>query len=273
LTALFACASLCTYSVTEQRMRRCIPFLLAILLLAGCQHHRRHREGQQQAHPIGPRQVTIQYLGHTCFLITSSLGLNILTDPFNPSVLSYPVKPGTVPADIIFVTHEDETANFTDLASGSPVILRSSMASGVNRANGVKITGVKTSSESLSATTKLNVAYVWSMDGIRFCDLGAIEDAITPTEAIDIGHVDVVFLPVGGPPNFTDQMRKTTIDRLQPKIVIPMMYSTAYSSKVPLRGLGEWLSRQSHVVRVPNQFILKPKELPDETTVFVPAVR
>jgi hypothetical protein len=26
-------------------------------------------------------------------------------------------------------------------------------------------------------------------------------------------------------------------------------------------------------VRVPNQFILKPKELPDETTVFVPAVR
>jgi len=257
-------------------MRRCILFLLAILLLAGCQHHRRHREGQQpaQAHaPIGPRQVTIQYLGHTCFLITSSLGLNILTDPFNPSVLSYPVKPGSVPADIIFVTHEDETANFTDLASGSPVILRSSMASGVNRANGVLIRGVRTSSESFSSSTKLNIAYIWAMDGIRFCDLGAIEDAVTPTEAINIGHVDVLFLPVGGPQDFTDEKRKITVDRLQPKVIIPMMYSTAYSSKVPLRGLGEWLSRQSHVVRVPNQFILKPKELPDEPTVFVPAVR
>jgi L-ascorbate metabolism protein UlaG (beta-lactamase superfamily) len=253
-------------------MRRCILFLLPILFLAGCQHHRR-REGAPQAHPIGPRQVTIQYLGHTCFLITSSLGLNILTDPFNPSVLCYPVKAGSVPADIIFVTHEDETANFTDLASGSPVILRSSMASGVNRANGVLIHGLKTSSENFASSTKLNVAYTWSMDGIRFCDLGAIEDAITPTEAINIGHVDVLFLPVGGPQNFTDQMRKITIDRLQPKIIIPMMYSTAYSSKVPLRGLGEWLSRQPHVVRVPNQFILKPKELPDETTVFVPAVR
>jgi len=255
-------------------MRRCILFLLPILFLVGC-HHRRQKEGQQQAqaHVAGPRQVTIQYLGHTCFLITSSLGLNILTDPFNPAVLSYPVKAGTVPADVILVTHEDETANFTDLASGSPVILRSSMASGVNRANGVLIRGVKTSSESFSSATKLNVAYVWAMDGIRFCDLGAIEDAINPTEAINIGHVDVLFLPAGGPPNFTDQMRKTTVDRLQPKVVIPMMYSTAYSSKVPLRGLGEWLSRQSHVVRVPNQFILKPKELPDETTVFVPAVR
>jgi L-ascorbate metabolism protein UlaG (beta-lactamase superfamily) len=253
-------------------MRRCILFLLAILLLVGCHHHPR-REAPQAHVPAGPRQVTIQFLGHTCFLITSSLGLNILTDPFNPSVLSYPVKPGSVPADVIFVTHEDETANFTDLASGSPVILRSSMASGVNRANGVLIHGIKTSSENLAASTKLNVAYVWSMDGIRFCDLGAIEDAITPTEAINIGHVDVLFLPVGGPPNFTDQMRKITVDRLQPKVIIPMMYSTAYSGKVPLRGLGEWLSRQSNVERVPNKFTLMPKELPNETTVFVPAVR
>lgn len=252
-------------------MRRSLLFLLAIFLLVGCQHRRRP---QEQAHiPAGPRQVTIQYLGHTCFLITSSLGLNILTDPFNPSVLSYPVKAGSVPADIILVTHEDETANFTDLATGSPQILRSSMASGVNRANGVLLRGVRTSSENLASSTKLNVAYVWAMDGIRFCDLGAIDDAITPSEAINIGHVDVLFLPAGGPQNFTDEKRKITVDRLQPRVIIPMMYSTAYSSKVPLRGLGEWLSRQSNVQRVPNRFTLMHSQLPDVTTVFVPAVR
>jgi L-ascorbate metabolism protein UlaG (beta-lactamase superfamily) len=253
-------------------MRRSILFLLAILLLAGC-HHRPRPEAQQAHVPAGPREVTIQFLGHTCFLISSSLGINILTDPFNPSVLSYPVKPGSVPADIIMVTHEDETANFTDLASGSPVILRSSMASGVNRANGVLIRGVRTSSENMASTTRLNVAYVWAMDGIRLCDLGAIEDAITPTEAINIGHVDVLFLPVGGPQNFTDEKRKITVDRLQPKVIIPMMYSTAYSSKVPLRGLGEWLSRQSQVERVPNRFTLMHSQLPDVTTVYVPGGR
>jgi len=147
------------------------------------------------------------------------------------------------------------------------------MASGVNRANGLLIRGIKTSSENLTSSIKLNVAYTWSMDGIRFCDLGAIEDAVTPSEAINIGHVDVLFLPAGGPQDFTDEKRKITVDRLQPRVVIPMMYSTAYSGKVPLRGLGEWLSRQSHVQRVPNKFTLMPKELPDETTVFVPAVR
>src|SRR5258708_13215754 len=63
-------------------MRRSILFLLSILLLVGCQHRR--PRGQQQTHvPAGPRQVTIEYLGHTCFLITSSLGLNVLTDPLD----------------------------------------------------------------------------------------------------------------------------------------------------------------------------------------------
>src|SRR5262249_1046958 len=151
------CASLCTL-----RMRRCILLFLPILLLAGC-HHRPRREEQQPHVPAGPRQVTIQFLGHTCFLVPSPPRTNLLTHPFNPSVLSYPVKAGTVPADIILVTHEDETANFTDLGSGSPVILRSSMASGVNRANGVLIHGVRTSSENMAASTKLNVAYVWAM--------------------------------------------------------------------------------------------------------------
>src|SRR5258708_8742633 len=135
-------------------MRRSILFLLSILLLVGCQHRR--PRGQQQTHvPAGPRQVTIEYLGHTCFLITSSLGLNVLTDPFNPSVLSYPVKAGSVPADIILVTHEDETANYTDLASGAPVILRSSMASGVNPANAVFLRVFLTISTNLPTPTNI----------------------------------------------------------------------------------------------------------------------
>ena len=106
---------------------------------------------------------------------------------------------------MILITHEDDTSNYTDLVSGSPIIFRSSMASGVNRASGVLIRGVQTSSENLVAASKLNVAYTWSMDGIRFCDLGAIEDAVTPSEALNIGRVDVLFIPFGGSQNFTEE--------------------------------------------------------------------
>jgi L-ascorbate metabolism protein UlaG (beta-lactamase superfamily) len=250
-------------------MHRIPPFVVALLLLVGCGSHR-HREAPAYT---GPREVTIQWLGHGCFRVTSSIGLTVLTDPFNPLTLNYPVKTGSVAADVVLVTHEDDTANDTDLAAGSPIIFRSSMASGVNRASGILVRGVRTSSESLSANAKLNVAYTWAMDGIRFCDLGAVEDTISPSEALQIGRVDVLFLPVGGPADFTEDKRRATVDRLQPRVIVPMMYSTAYSSKVPLRGLGDWLSRQRNVIRIRgNSFTLVAAQLPTTTTVYVPSV-
>src|ERR1700674_1103069 len=215
-------------------MHRSISLLLAVLLLVGCWSRHKHNEPAY----TGPREVTIEWLGHGCFRVTSSIGLTILTDPFNPSVLNYPLKAGSVPADLVIVTYEDDTANYTDLASGSPIIFRSSMASGVNRASGVLIRGVQTSSESLAASVKLNVAYTWAMDGIRFCDLGAIEDALTPSEALNIGNVDVLFVPFGGSPNFTDAKRRLTIERLRPKIIVPMMGGSpsGQSNIVHIRG-------------------------------------
>jgi len=253
-------------------MHRRISLFLAILLLAGCGH--KHRHERIKAASIGPLETTVEFLGHGCFRVSSSLGLSILLDPFNPGVLSYPVKVGSIPADVVLITHENETANYADLASGSPQIFRSSMATGVNRVSGLLVRGVQTSSESLLTASKLNVAYVWSMDGIRFCDLGAIEDAISPTEAINIGTIDVLFLPVGGPQNFTDEKRRVTIDRLRPRIIIPMMYATSHSGKIPLRDLGGWLSRQRNIVRFKsNRIPLVKASLPTTTTIYLPASR
>jgi hypothetical protein len=232
-------------------MYRSTSLLLAVLLLTGCWLRHKHNEAVY----TGPREVAIEWLGHGCFRVTSSIGLTILTDPFNPHA-----KVASVPADVVLITHEDDTSNYTDLVSGSPIIFRSSMASGVNRASGILVRGVQTSSENLVASPKLNVAYTWAMDGIRFCDLGAIEDAVTPSEALNIGHVDVLFLPVGGTQHFTEDKRRLTIERLRPRIIVPMM--------------GEWVSGQSNVVRIRgNRFTLTAAQLPATTTVYVPSIR
>jgi L-ascorbate metabolism protein UlaG (beta-lactamase superfamily) len=134
------------------------------------------------------------------------------------------------------------------------------MAGGVNRASGVLVRGVQTSSENLVAPSKLNVAYTWAMDGIRFCDLGDIEDAVTPSEALNIGRVDVLFLPVGGSKNFTEDKRRLTVERIRPRIIVPMM--------------GEWSSRLANVVHIRgNRFTLSVSQLPSTTTVYVPSFR
>jgi L-ascorbate metabolism protein UlaG (beta-lactamase superfamily) len=240
-------------------MHRSFSLLLAVLLLSGCWSRHKQKENAY----TGPREVTVQWLGRGCFRVTSSLGLTILTDPFNPKLVGGSVKASSVAADVVLVTHEDDTANYTDLAAGSPIIFRSSMAKGVNRASGVLVRGIQTSSENLAVSSRLNVAYTWAMDGIRFCHLGAIEDAVSPSEALNIGNVDILFIPVGGPQNFNDQKRRITIDRLRPRIVIPMSYSGSYSG-LPV----------SNVVRINgNRFSITKAQLPAVTTLYSLSIR
>ena len=238
-------------------MHRSFSLLLAVLLLSGCWSRHKQKENAY----TGPREVTVQWLGRGCFRVTSSLGLTILTDPFNPKLVGGSVKASSVAADVVLVTHEDDTANYTDLVAGSPIIFRSSMAKGVNRASGVLVRGIQTSSENLAVSSRLNVAYTWAMDGIRFCHLGAIEDAVSPSEALNIGNVDILFIPVGG--NFNDQKRRITIDRLRPRIVIPMSYSGSYSG-LPV----------SNVVRINgNRFSITKAQLPAVTTLYSLSLR
>ncbi|HEY0793649.1 MAG TPA: MBL fold metallo-hydrolase [Chthoniobacterales bacterium] len=249
-------------------MHRSLFLLVALSsLLLGCGH--RHHRTEAPAQSLGPQQATVEWFGHGCFRVSSSIGLSVVTDPFNPAVLNYPVKSASLSADIVLISHEDDTANFTDLISGSPQVFRSSMAVGVDRASGILVRGIRTSSENYAAT-RLNVAYVWSMDGVRFCYLGNIQDAPTISEALNIGTVDVLFLPVGGPPEFTAAKQHETVERLKPKVIVPMMYATGHSGKVPLRPLGEFLSRQRNVTRIGgNRFVISHPTLPAVPTVFV----
>jgi L-ascorbate metabolism protein UlaG (beta-lactamase superfamily) len=184
--------------------------------------------------------------------------LTVLLDPFNPSKTSSALKTGSVPADVVFVTHEDDTANFTDMASGSPQIFRSTMAVGVNRASGLAVRGVRTSSDKVGDTAHLNVAFVWSMDGIRFCHLGAIADPVNLSESIIIGNVDVLFMPVGG--GFDEAKQRITLERLRPKIIIPISYSG---------GVGGGSFRMP-TVRVRSTFTLTREQLPTTPTIYVP---
>jgi putative intracellular protease/amidase len=182
-----------------------------------------------------------------------------MIDPFSPAAAHINVKVASVPADAVFITHESELSGYTDLASGSPQIFRSSMASGVNRASGLLVRGVRTGTENLEVTGRLNVAFVWSMDGVRFCHLGAIEDALSATEALNIGHVDVLFIPGGGVPNFTAEKRRITLERLQPRLIVPYSYTGAF----------DWRGGPGRIAHGGSRFTVSPTTLPAAPTVLL----
>jgi hypothetical protein len=80
---------------------------------------------------------------------------------------------------------------------------------------------------------------------------------VTPSEALNIGRVDVLFIPEGGGKNFNAEKRRLTIDRIRPRIIV----STE-------GGYG-----QSNVVHVGNRFTVTASQLPTTTTVYVPSMR
>ncbi len=237
-------------------------FLFLVLLIVGC--------GSTPPQATRVPKVRIQWLGHNCFQITSSLGITLLTDPFDPKLLPYPVPSG-LQSDIVTVSHESPATNHIDLVENSPQVIRSRMGVGSNRAYGLLIRGVDVSTK--NAPTGRDVAFTWDMDGVRFCHLGAIQQALTMEQARALGRPDVLFLPVGSPPELTDSARDKILQLLQPRIVVPMGYGTRRTARIDAGKPSRWLAAQENAQSLPvSNFSVTRENLPFTRAVLVPAI-
>ncbi len=194
---------------------RTFSFLSALaLLLSGCGGR------EQVTSAADQRQVRIDWLGNQAFRISSSIGTSILTNPFAAGTggrtLPSPLKP-----DIVLISHESPGSNNIDATDNQPTVFRGSPAMGINNASGLSIRGIATfrdaESESIAG---MNIVYVWTMDGIRFCFLGSLANPLTPYQLSQVGVVDVVFVPVGG--SLSPSARDTVLAQIRPRLVIPM---------------------------------------------------
>jgi L-ascorbate metabolism protein UlaG (beta-lactamase superfamily) len=59
--------------------------------------------------------TVIRWLGQACFLITTLMGTQILIDPPHPQV-GYHITAHSIPANLVFVSHEHMDHNFTEAA-------------------------------------------------------------------------------------------------------------------------------------------------------------
>ncbi len=216
--------------------------------------------------PERTTEVQVEWLGHNCFTLTSSIGLTVVTDPFNPALLDYP-KPRALAADLLLMSGEDPNASNTDLLTNSAPMLRGTGGAGRTIISGIPVTGVEI------AGRRVNTAFAFRLDGVRFCHLGNLERPLTQSEAQRLGPVDVLFLPVGGPKNFGLKELDNTVALLAPRIVVPMGYKTLKTPGAELRPLSEWLSRQSKVTRLKtNAFPVSQAALPLQRIVLVPSL-
>jgi len=169
----------------------------------------------------GDSIVKISWLGHSCFKIEDDSGRVAVTDPFDESV-GYPAP--RVRADVVTVSHEHYDHNNVKALRGDPAVVR---GIGERSAAGIEFEGIASYHDDRGGKLRgKNTIFCFEMDGIRVCHLGDLGHQLGEKEAVALGEVDVLMIPVGGTFTLDAEGAKKVVGQIKPKIVLPMHFKT-----------------------------------------------
>lgn len=104
-----------------------------------------------------------------------------------------------------------------------------------------------------------NVVYVMKAEEMNLCYLGKISHDLTEEEAKEIGDVDILFVPLGEDGSIPTKNALGLISKIDPRIVIPMLYS----------DLSEFKKSEGISDGETDVFKVRKIDLPDEERKIV----
>ncbi|APB34042.1 Putative Zn-dependent hydrolases of the beta-lactamase fold [Gloeomargarita lithophora Alchichica-D10] len=217
-----------------------------------------------------PAGVTIQFLGHTCFLMTGG-GLRILVNPFLPGGCTQGYRQPRVQADLVLVSSLLLDEGYVVDLPGDPRVL--AVSGDYELANGFKVSGFQTNHDRLGGRRfGPNVCWRWTQAGIRFLHLGGTATPISVEQQILLGKPDVLFVPVGGKDKaFNPKEAAESVQALNPKVIIPTHYRTqAADATCDLFPLDDFLALMGSIPvrRVGEQVTIRPGDLPPQGQII-----
>jgi len=215
--------------------------------------------------------MKVKWLGHASFLISSDSGLKIITDPYpQGSGLSY--APVNEPADIVTMSHDHFDHNNVESIPGNPELIT---GNGTKNVKGIQFKGIATHhDESQGKDRGTNTIFCFSVDEIKLCHLGDLGHRLSKEQIVEVGDVDILFIPIGGVYTIDAKMASPVIDDLKPRVAIPMHCKTP-KCDWPLNTIEDFIAGKKNV-KNPNssEMVFKSGELPEATeiVVFQPAL-
>jgi L-ascorbate metabolism protein UlaG (beta-lactamase superfamily) len=210
-------------------------------------------------------KVEIKWFGHSFFQITSSMGTIIITDPFG--AMGFPMP--EVWPNIVTVGREHGNHNNVGLAKGNPIILRGLKEGGEEwnevhlNFRDVLVYNVPVHQRGVPNYLK-GSGFIFEVDGLCICHSGDVSEAFNEDQLQLIGHVDILLQTIGGVYTATPEAAKKIIEKLEPKIVVPMHYW--YNMGVLERFLdGTYPANTLNT----NKFTISKDALPDHTEIFI----
>src|SRR2546430_6011820 len=196
------------------------------------------------------RAVTIEYIAHACFRLTSPSGKRVLIDPYASRVwLGYDFPPN-IQADAVLISHPHYDHDGGE-AMGRPVpwppktlVLRKP---GIKQIGDITVTGYAGKhadpwGKEFGQTNTIWLLEVASLRIVHLGDNGPLKD-----ETIrELGRVDVLMIPIDSQFHILKADEIVAIRRqLSPSILIPMHYRHADLETNPgkpelLGGIEDW---------------------------------
>lgn len=218
--------------------------------------------------------IVVQYFGLSCFKLTSKINdqeVSLITDPY--SLASGMKLPRNLEADIVTVSHNHENHNFLESVHGTPFIIR---GPGEYENKKVFVYGIR-SSHTPDPKRGANTLYRIEMGGLSLAHLGDLGHDLTDQELERLEDVDILFLPVGGPPAgggvLGAKSAMELVNNLQPRIVIPCHFKMP-DLKLTLDPVDKFLREFGAPKLEPQAKIkLARKDLPQEETEVIVMTR
>ncbi|HVB97374.1 MAG TPA: MBL fold metallo-hydrolase [Chloroflexota bacterium] len=182
--------------------------------------------------------MRLTWYGHASFLIEDK-GLRIVTDPFSP-VSGY--DPIDESADIVTLSQDDDRFH-SHVASitGEPTVVnfRTLPAKGVET-HGIRFQAVSVW-EDVNRSKNPNGMFHFTVDGIRLAHMGDLGHPLSDAEIEPIRGTDVLFALAGGNHTIALDALVDAIERIRPRLVIPMHYQVG-KVKLDILPLSEMLA-------------------------------
>jgi len=174
--------------------------------------------------------MKIKWYGHASFIVTASDGTSVITDPYTPETSGYQPIPDE-PDIVVTSSLNDDFHDRSDLILGDPLrlnMLDVACNGGTLETHGLMFRAIESSEMYNHPEHEPDkcAMYRWEMDGISIGHMGDVGNPFTPEEYEFFRDIDVFLVLAGDIPTIRLTDLKQVIDRVQPKLVIPMHFRT-----------------------------------------------
>ena len=226
--------------------------------------------GLSAARGAEDKPLKIRWFGQSCFLVTWPNGTSILIDPFSPQ-LGYDM-PSPKP-DAVLISHEHFDHNYAEMAKGEPQVIRGLKEDGEWNQVSTFIKGIAVRSVGTFHDDRMGILrgkitiFFMEGQGYRVAHLGDLGHELGELPVQEIGTVDVLLVPVGGTLTIDAKGADKVVEKLEPKVIIPMHYKTD-KINMPIAPVDPFLAGKLGVNRLKKNHI-ELYGLPETPVIYV----